>query len=80
MKELLRAVQNLTYVTIDRDAAKDHWVKCADAMASRHADNEQNRKLFLVYKATAGLLGHKRTRNFRIYSMRERNIIRNAGA
>lgn len=79
-------ISNLTYVSIDRDAARQHWGKMVNGvqrtkdfphhMASGFYRDNWN--TLQKQKALAGALGHRRGRNFIIYLMKERRVIRNA--
>lgn len=69
-----RLMENLRYVSIDRTAAIKHWAEMVRFQNTRW--NEGNEQFITKMKATAGILGHRQTRGFRILCAKERLLQR----
>ena len=76
MNNLHKLMGNLRYVTVDREAARKHWNEMVWIIQHHPESFRINRKMVIENKATAGILGHRRSLNFIKHSMKERSLNR----
>lgn len=83
-KTLNRLMSNLTYVAIDREKARGHWLTMCEAVQRVYDEPDHLASHFYMdnftqmarQKALAGILGHKtRSRGWFVYRFKERRVI-----
>lgn len=76
MTTLHHLIQNLTYVSIDRAEARQHWLKMVSCSTVNPLFFSVNRATLVKQKAVAGILSHRQTRGFVIHRLKERALLR----
>lgn len=76
MKKLHKLMSNLRYVSIDREAARNHWWTLVEMSQLAPDVYAVNRQMIVENKATAGILSHQQTRGFILHRMKERSLLR----
>jgi len=74
--KLHHLMTNLQYVSIDRDAARQHWWKMVEFNQLDPMTYAVNRELLVSQKAVAGILSHRQTRGFVLHRCKERSLLR----
>jgi len=76
VNKLTRIMLNLTYVTVDRAAATNHWWKMVECVNLDREFWSVNQTVLVSQKAVAGILSHRQTRGFVAHRIKERRILR----